>query len=232
MVNTSVHLVYHGSMTTDRSLQKQKTRRKLLESAIELSAEKGFVSLSLREVSKKAGITPAGFYKHFHDMDELGLALIDEVGLGLRQLLRESRRTVDLRGSAVRASVEAFIHYITENQNLFRVLQGERQGSSTPFRKAIFAEMARFMEEVADDLDRASTLLNQPLRDAGLAAEVIVAVAFTLGGEVLDLPKHRRGELVERLIKEVKMVLRGALAPKADTIKKLAKYVKISKKLK
>ena len=212
--------------TTDRTIQKQKTRRKLLEAAIELSAEKGFSSLSLREISKKAGITPAGFYKHFHDMDELGLALIDEVGLALRQLLRESRRTIDASGSAVRASVEAFIRYITENQNLFRVLQGERQGSSTPFRKAIFAEMARFMEEVADDLDRGSKLLNQPLRDAGLAAEVIVAVAFTLGGEVLDLPKHRRGELVERLIKEVKMVLRGALVTPVSSRQKPAKAVK------
>lgn len=196
-----------------RSEQKQQTRRRLIEAALKLSAEKGFAAISLREVTKSAEITPAAFYRHFHNMDELGLALIDEVGTGLRQLLREARRSFDKEGSAVRSSVEAFIKYITDNSNLFRVLQGERQGSSGAFRKALFTELGRFIEEVAEDLERGSIRLNQPLQDTGLAAEAIVAVAFTVGGEALDLPKHRRVELIERIIKEIKMILRGALAP-------------------
>ena len=194
----------------ERLEQKQKTRRNLIEAGLKLSGEQGFSSLSLREVAKAAGITPAGFYRHFHDMEELGLALIDEVGLGLRHLLREARRNIDKEGSAVRSSVETFIDYITENANLFRLLQGERQGSSAAFRKALFAEINRFIEEVAEDLERGSKLLNQPLMDGSLAAEAIVAVAFTVGAEAIDLPKHRRPELTERLIKEVKMILRGA----------------------
>ncbi|OYW72347.1 MAG: DNA-binding transcriptional regulator FabR, partial [Aerococcus viridans] len=115
----------------ERSEQKLQTRKKLIEAALRLSAEKGFGAISLREISKEAGITPAGFYRHFHDLEELGLVLIDEVGLGLRQLLREARRKqLDHKGSAIQASVETFIQYITENANLFRVLQGERQGPS------------------------------------------------------------------------------------------------------
>ncbi|WPU64143.1 HTH-type transcriptional repressor FabR [Peredibacter starrii] len=194
----------------ERLEQKQRTRRNLIEAALKLSGEQGFSSISLREVAKVAGITPAGFYRHFHDMEELGLALIDEVGLSLRHLLREARRNIDKEGSAVRSSVETFIEYITENANLFRLLQGERQGSSLAFRKALFAEINRFIEEVTEDLDRGSKLLDQPLMDVGLAAEAIVAVAFTVGAEAIDLPKHRRQELIERLIKEVKMILRGA----------------------
>lgn len=197
----------------ERIEQKHLTRRKLVEAALRLSAEQGFSSVSLREVAKSAGITPAGFYRHFHDMDELGLVLVDEIGLGLRQLLREARRTITGEGSAVKKSVHAFIDYITENAHLFRVLQGERMGSSPAFRKALFAEIDRFVEEVTEDLERGAKLLNQPLRDTALAAEAIVAVAFTLGAEALDLPKHKREQLTDRLIKEVKMILRGALAP-------------------
>ena len=187
------------------------TRRKLIDAALSLSADHGFASLSLREIAKAAGITPAAFYRHFHDLDELGLILIDEVGLGLRQLLRESRRKIGPDRNMIRSSVEAFITYITENSNLFRVLQGERQGASPAFRKALFAEMGRFIEEVAEDLEKGANHLNQPLINVGLAAETIVAVAFTVGGEALDLPKHRRGELTERIIKAIKMILRGAL---------------------
>ncbi len=205
----------------DRNEKKLQTRRKLIEAALMLSAENGFAAISLREVSKEAGITPAGFYRHFHDMEELGLILIDEVGLGLRQLLREARRKqLDHKGSAVRASVETFIQYITDNANLFRVLQGERQGPSVAFRKALFAEINRFVEEIAEDLERGSKILKQPLIDTPLAAEAIVAVAFTVGGEALDIPKHRRKELTERLIKELKMILRGAVAPTKKPVKK------------
>lgn len=206
----------------DRGEQKQKTRKLLIASALKLSAERGFSSLSLREIAKASGITPAAFYRHFHDIDELGLALIDEVGLGLRQLLRDARRSISDERSAIKSSVDAFITYITENTNLFRVLQGERQGASSAFRQALFTELGRFIEEVAEDLERASMKLNQPLFDFDLAAEAIVAVSFTLGGEALDLPKHRRNELAERLVKVIKIILRGSLIkpPEVELVRK------------
>ena len=54
----------------------------------QLSAERSFASLSLREVSREAGIAPTSFYRHFRDVDELGLTMVDESGLMLRQLMR------------------------------------------------------------------------------------------------------------------------------------------------
>ncbi|MCK8282620.1 TetR family transcriptional regulator, partial [Erwinia amylovora] len=47
----------------------------------QLSAERSFASLSLREVSREAGIAPNSFYRHFRDVDELGLTMVDECGL-------------------------------------------------------------------------------------------------------------------------------------------------------
>jgi len=193
-----------------RDAQKLQTRQLLINSALQLSAEKGFAAISLREVTAKAGITPAGFYRHFHDMNELGLTLIDEVGLGLRRLLREQRKSFDTKGTVLRASIDSFVRYITDNANLFRLLQGERQGSSAAFRKALHAEMHRFVEELAEDLERGAREIGKPVRDAGLAAEAIVAITFSVGAEALDLPKHRRDALVDRLIEHLKMILRGA----------------------
>jgi AcrR family transcriptional regulator len=204
----------------DRSEQKLKTRRNLIEAAIKLSGQNGFHSISLREVTKAAGITPAAFYRHFHDMDELGLALVDEIGLGLRQLLRDARKNIDKQGSAVRSSIETINDYITLNSNLFRILQGERQSASQAFRKALFAEINRFIEEVTEDLVRGSKILKQPLADVELAAEAIVAVAFTVGAEAIDLPKHRRAELTERLVKEIRMILRGARATSKKSLRR------------
>nr|WP_301554367.1 HTH-type transcriptional repressor FabR [Aeromonas caviae] len=69
-----------------RAQQKEKTRRTLIEAAFsQLCANRSFSNLSLREVAREAGIAPTSFYRHFRDMEELGLTLVDEGGLTLRQ---------------------------------------------------------------------------------------------------------------------------------------------------
>ena len=78
-----------------RAQQKKKTRRSLVEAAFsQLSAERSFASLSLREVAREAGIAPTSFYRHFRDVDELGLTMVDESGLMLRQLMRQARQRI------------------------------------------------------------------------------------------------------------------------------------------
>ena len=62
-----------------RSEQKEKTRQAIINAALLLSEEKGFPALSLREVTREAEIAPATFYRHFKDMEELGLVLVDKV---------------------------------------------------------------------------------------------------------------------------------------------------------
>ena len=190
--------------------QKAETRRELVKVALRLSSEKGFAALSLREVAAGAGITAAGFYRHFRDMEELGLCLLDEVGLSLRRFLREARRKVAPGPSAVKVSVDAFLAFVNENPNLFRLLMGERQGSTSTFRKAIHTEMDRFITELSQDLDRLHSLTGKPIRNSSHTAEAIVSIVFTVGAEALDLPKHKQTGLGERLIEEIKIVLRGS----------------------
>jgi AcrR family transcriptional regulator len=197
--------------------QKAETRRQLVKVALSLSSEKGFSALSLREVATGAGITAAGFYRHFRDMEELGLTLLDEVGLSLRRFLRDARKRVAPGPTAVKVSVDAFLTFVNENPNLFRLLMGERQGSTSTFRKAIHTEMDRFISELSLDLDRLHSLTDQPLRNSSFSAEAIVSIVFTVGAEALDLPKHKQSGLADRLVEEIKMVLRGSLRP---TLKK------------
>jgi AcrR family transcriptional regulator len=193
-----------------RSEKKAKTRRSLIDTALRLSAQRGFSALSLREVAREAKIAPTAFYRHFRDMDDLGLALVDEVGLSLRQLIRQARQHAAKRGRGiVRASVEAFMEFVHDHANLFRVLLGERLGSSPAFRKALHSEMDRFIGELTEDLDRGALAAKRPLVDAGLTAEAIVAVVFTVGAESLDLPTHSRKHLAERLVQEVRIIICG-----------------------
>lgn len=194
-----------------RASMKQQSRRRLIDAALELSATKGFAILSLREVAQAAGLTPAAFYGHFRSMEDLGLSLVDEVAMSLRRLLREARNRASEPKSAIATSVDAFLEYVNENENLFRLLLGERQGASTTFRKALRAEMDLFVKEVNEDLERAARVAGQPLEAIPYAAEAIVAVVFTVGAEAIDLPNARQEALRNRLVEEIRIILRGAL---------------------
>ncbi len=45
-------------------------------------------------------------------MDELGLTMVDEGGLLLRQLMRQARQRIVKEGSVIRTSVETFMEFI------------------------------------------------------------------------------------------------------------------------
>ncbi len=116
-----------------RAQQKEKTRRSLVEAAFsQLSAERSFASLSLREVAREAGIAPTSFYRHFRDVDELGLTMVDESGLMLRQLMRQARQRIAKGGSVIRTSVSTFMEFIGNNPNAFRLLL--RNAPAPPLR--------------------------------------------------------------------------------------------------
>jgi AcrR family transcriptional regulator len=65
-------------LKVSRKQQKEETRQKLMDATTAaLASGRSFDTLSLREVAKLAGIAPTSFYRHFHDMEGLGLALIE-----------------------------------------------------------------------------------------------------------------------------------------------------------
>tara|TARA_R100001440_G_scaffold25074_2_gene40641 strand:+ start:6201 stop:6863 length:663 start_codon:yes stop_codon:yes gene_type:complete len=196
-----------------RAEQKLKTRRSLMDAALrQLSADRGFGSLSLREVAREAGIAPTSFYRHFSDLDELGLALVDEGGVALRQLMRQARKRIARDGGVISTSVDTFMEYLSNNANLFRLMLREKTGVSKTFRTAIQAEIDHFATELADDLRRFAEEQKKPLSSGRLVAEAMVTLVFNQGAEALDATPREKEELKERLKAELRMVLAGSQA--------------------
>ncbi len=176
----------------------------------QLSAERGFASLSLREVAREAGIAPTSFYRHFNELEELGLALVDEAGVTLRQLMRQARKRISKNGSVVSTSVDTFLEYLNDNANLFRLLLREKTGVSKQFRTAINAEINHFAEELSEDLRRLGEEKNRPLQDPRLVAETMVTIVFNMGAEALDATPKEKQHLRKKLSEALRMVLIGA----------------------
>ncbi|QOL26027.1 HTH-type transcriptional repressor FabR [Thalassotalea sp. LPB0316] len=195
-------------MTGVRAQQKEKTRRQLIDAALnQLSAERSFSSLSLREVAKEAGLAPTSFYRHFADMDELGLTLVDEAGLTLRQLMRQARQRIEKGGSVINISVKTFMEFIEDNANIFRLLLRERSGTSAEFRAAVSREIRYFTLELADYLQAANQLDREI---ALLQADAAVTVVFSAGADALDMNPSERDLLSQRTISQLRFIARGA----------------------
>ncbi|ANF61708.1 DNA-binding transcriptional regulator FabR [[Haemophilus] ducreyi] len=192
-----------------RALQKEKTRRALVDAAFnQLSAEKSFSNLSLREVAREAGIAATSFYRHFKDMDELGLAMVDESGLLLRQLMRQARKRIAFGGSIVAVSTETFFELIADRPNVFRLLLRESSGTSQAFRTAASREIQHFIAELTDYI---MTKDPHSCREiAYIQAEGLVTIVFTAGAYALDMNTQEREKLKKRVIMQLRMLARGA----------------------
>ncbi|GIZ12995.1 HTH-type transcriptional repressor FabR [Pseudomonas sp. NCCP-436] len=198
---------------TPRAEQKQQTRHALMHAALSLmESGRGFGSLSLREVTRVAGIVPTGFYRHFADMDELGLALVAEVGETFRATIRQVRRhEFELRGM-IDASVRIFLDAVSANRSQFLFLAREQYGGSQPVRQAI----TELRERITSDLVADLKLMNRmpQLDEAGLevVSDLVVKTVFATLCELVDppadnQPAHLNAEA--KIIQQLRFIMIG-----------------------
>src|SRR4051812_11740442 len=123
--------------TLTRSERKAVTHRALLQAALSLVGEgRSFSTIGLREIARQAGVVPNAFYRHFRNTDELGLELVEEVGITLRRLLREARQVELVQGDLLRRSVKVYQDYVRANRLQFQFIASERSGGSRVLRLA------------------------------------------------------------------------------------------------
>jgi TetR/AcrR family transcriptional regulator, fatty acid biosynthesis regulator len=197
-----------------RSPRKQRTREALLEAALHLLKQgRSFNGLSLREVTREAGVVPTAFYRHFHSMDELGLALVEEGGLTLRRMLREARRHGVPLQDIIRSSVLIYKRYVEDNRLQFRFVAGERGGGVPAIRDAIRREVSHFTNEMAQDLRALDALPGLSTATLQMICGLVVNTMLNAAVDILDLPPGRpelERELVDNFVRQLRVVFLGA----------------------
>lgn len=195
---------------SSRAEQREKTRQAILQSALDLASEEGLAALSLREVTRRAGVAPATFYRYFVDMDDLGLALVDQVGMTLRQMMRQARHRVKVSGSVVRTSIDTFMEFIDHSPQLFRLLLADRTGGPKAIREELQKEKQRFIDELTDDLLRDVEGRPPTLAHIPVVAEMMVNLVFDGGVEAINLSRQERKDLAEKLVLELRIIVAGS----------------------
>ncbi|OZM70253.1 TetR family transcriptional regulator [Amycolatopsis antarctica] len=190
-----------------RQERKQRTRRALLDAALELLADRGFGSLSLREVTKLAGIVPTAFYRHFTSMEELGITLVDESMRSLRAMMRAARSEPAASSDAIRASVTTLHEHVRAQEDHFRFLTRERYGGSGAVQRAIGTELRLFGSELAVDLARFEGFRAWSTEDLHMMADLIVTAMLATVLELIE-SRPRDDETDRRIMRTAENRLR------------------------
>jgi AcrR family transcriptional regulator len=203
-----------------RAARKRRTREALMEAALRLMSEgRSFTGLSLREVTREAGVVPTAFYRHFRDMDELGLALVEEGGTTLRRLLREARREGMPVSDVIRNSVRVYKSYLEEHPRQFLFIASERSGGSPVIRSAVRREVDHFTKEMAQDLRALNYLPHLSIETLELICGLVVKLMLSAVADILDLPPSRpRAEerLIDSFVRQLRLVFLGASVWRED----------------
>lgn len=141
--------------------------------ALELAAStRSLASLGLREVARAAGLNPNTFYRHFKSFDDLGLALIERMGVELRAGLRERRMRPAAKGfrlsgvgkdgdlsqtlseaqDIIRESIGLVLDFVTDNKEAYIVGVRELHGTSPVLRKAMRDLLDAIARDMTEDI--------------------------------------------------------------------------------
>lgn len=201
-------------------------KRQLMAAALRLSSSsRSLSSIGLRELAREAGLNPNTFYRHFRDVDDLGMTLIEEISTQLRQPLRDLRREaaaraaccsldkqpklfgVDMqRGRRVtHETVQLFFDFVDRQPSLFIIGVRELHGASPLLRQALMQVMDTFAEDMTLDISEFK-LLPDNLAKAQVS-QLSHMVSHGLFGQVLDYLAQPERQTTIRALAEEQIIL-------------------------
>ncbi|OBB17833.1 TetR family transcriptional regulator [Mycobacteriaceae bacterium 1482268.1] len=193
-----------------REERKEATRRAIVAAALRLLEDRGFSQLSLREVTREAGIVPAAFYRHFESMEALGLVLIDESFRALRDMLRSARAGKLDPKRVIESSVDILIEGVNERREYWRFIGRERSSGVTVLRYAIRTEIRLITSELAIDLARFPGLTNWSSEDLNILASLFVNSMIVIAEAIEDAGDQAALDEIKRVaVKQLRMITVG-----------------------
>ncbi len=112
-------------------------RARILEAAVTAIAKHGYYGMSMRDLARSAGRSPASFYNHFRSKEDV---LFELQTTAFRRLLESGRQAVseagDDRDDQLMAFIANHVTYAADHRDVMRVLVHEASALS-PERRAV-----------------------------------------------------------------------------------------------
>ena len=198
-----------------RSIDKSRTRRLLLDGALDLLRDRSLDNLGIREVTRAAGVAPAAFYRHFQRIDDLGLVLVEEAFVTLREMMNEARQDVADADDIIKRSVDALVAHVRAHPDHYRFIAREQFSPVTSVKLAIRREIKLFATELSTDLARLPVVNAWPTPDLVMLADLIVGLMVDTAKRLIDVfeeAPEREPEVVRETERRLRYLSQGATA--------------------
>lgn len=106
-----------------RNVQKELTRKKLIEVAIKLFGDNGILNTKTIDISKEAGVSHGTVFSHFKTQEELLDTVIEEVG---NRIVSKLQELIDVKGT-LEEILKAHINGLMEFEKFYTRLIIERR---------------------------------------------------------------------------------------------------------
>ncbi len=146
-------MVYHK---TEKIIEKQQSRkRKILNAAREILAEKDMGNASIKAIAKRAGIATGTFYLYFKDKEALIDVMLKEIYKELLDVIKKERAPFTNGFDKLEATMKACIDTFMGKKHLAKILLDLSPQNNTVFNTKfsdIINDLIRFTKIDLDEL--------------------------------------------------------------------------------
>ena len=187
---------------TPRTERGRKTLRRLLEAAASEFGERGFHEAAITGITQRAGVALGTFYTYFDGKEALFRALVRDMSQTTRAHVAEAVRGAPDRLTAERLGLEAFIGFVRQHRELYRIIEEAQFVAEDVYREhyLTFAESyrrnlaaARGRGEIADGAD-------EPRAWALIGMSVFLGMRYGIWDD--DLPPGQVADVAINLVSE------------------------------
>ncbi len=165
-------------------------KKALIQAAIFLIKKEGYLSLSLRKVSRIAGVSQAAPYRHYEDVE----ALLADVALeGFKLLTSKLKHVKKLYQKfpllQFREAGISYVDFALKNPDLFQIMYGNQIENHSKFEALISAEEDTFqvLIEIITECEKQGILVSKNIKKTSMAAWTMVhgIAVLLLGKQVM-----------------------------------------------
>ena len=154
----------------------KRTRRLLRDALVSLILEKDFASITIREITERAGVAYITFFRQFESIDQLLMEVLDE---GLAELLGYIETLAkQSETSALETEGRLIFEHIEQNADLFRILI--KRQSVTRVRKKVVRNIAGIFQKSCLPLARSGNPMATAILSNHIATSLLALIEWWL----------------------------------------------------
>jgi len=177
----------------------RETRDKLLAAAEIEFGERGFHEAAISGITARAGVALGTFYVYFDSKEMIFRALVGHMGSLTRKWISERVARSPDRLAAERRGIQAFIDFVREHTNLYRIVSEAQFVAEDAFR----AYYESFAAAYRENLERAAGAGEIREGDYEVWAWVLIGMSVFLGMRFAVWDDSRSSEEMADIVAEL-----------------------------